>query len=122
VFADLPASGPGPGRWTGACPAGVGRQPHQFVQEIRFHRSPTNQRQARPERSGRAWKAAASFARNDRSVRPQEIVTTEGGEAIPLATTTSVLLPAGVPDGRVNLVEDLVPGATDTEVQSLVRA
>jgi hypothetical protein len=33
-----------------------------------------------------------------------------------------VLLPAGVLGGRVNLVEDLVPGATDTEVQSLVRA
>jgi hypothetical protein len=45
-----------------------------------------------------------------------------GDEAIPLATTTSVLLPAGVPGGRVNWVEDLVPGATDTEVQLLVRA
>ena len=46
----------------------------------------------------------------------------EGGEAIPLATTTKVLLPAGVPGGRVNLVADLVPGATDTEVQPLVLA
>lgn len=54
--------------------------------------------------------------------RPQEIVTVRGGEAIPLATTTSVLLPAGVLGERVNLVEDLVPGATDTEVQLLVRA
>jgi hypothetical protein len=78
--------------------------------------------QARPECSGRAWKAVASFARNDRSVRAQKIVTVAGGEAIPLATTTSVLLPAGVPGGTVNSVEDLVPGATDTEVQSLVRA
>jgi hypothetical protein len=58
----------------------------------------------------------------DRSVRPQEIVTFDGGEAIPLATATSVLWPAGVLGGRVNLVEDLVPGSTDTEVQSLVRA
>jgi hypothetical protein len=53
---------------------------------------------------------------------PQETVTVEGGDEIPLATTTSVLLPAGVPGGRVNSVEDLVPGATDTEVQLLVRA
>ena len=45
-----------------------------------------------------------------------------GAEAIPLATTTSVLFPAGVPGGRVNLVEDLVPGRTDTDVQPLVRA
>ena len=55
-------------------------------------------------------------------VRPQGIVTVEDDEAIPLATTTSVLLPVGVPGGRVNLVEDLVPGATDTEVQLLDRA
>ena len=46
----------------------------------------------------------------------------DGGEAIPLATTAKVLLPAGVPGGRVNLVADLVPGATDTEVQPLVLA
>ena len=71
---------------------------------------------------GTGLEAVASFARNDRSVRAQEIVTVAGGEAIPLATTTSVLLPAGVPGGTVNSVEDLVPGATDTEVQSLVRA
>ncbi len=45
-----------------------------------------------------------------------------GGEAIPLATTTSLLWPAGVPGGRVNLVADLAPGATDTEVQPLVLA
>jgi hypothetical protein len=62
------------------------------------------------------------LARNGHAVRPQDTHTVDGGEAIPLATTTSVLLPAGVPGGRVNLVEDLAPGATDTEVQSLVRA
>jgi len=50
------------------------------------------------------------------------MITSEGGEGIPLATTTSVLRPVGVPGGTVNLVEDLVPGATDTEVQPLVRA
>jgi hypothetical protein len=65
---------------------------------------------------------AAPFARNDRSVRRQGIVTVTGREAIPLATTTSELVPAGVPGGRVNWVEDLVPAATDTEVQLLVRA
>jgi hypothetical protein len=65
---------------------------------------------------------SSRVVRAERPVRPQGIVTVEGGEAIPLATTTSVLLPAGVLGGRVNLVEDLVPGATDTEVQSLVRA
>jgi hypothetical protein len=54
--------------------------------------------------------------------RRQKTVTVDGGEAIPLATTTSELLPAGVPGGMVNWVEDLVPGATDTEVQLLVRA
>jgi hypothetical protein len=85
-------------------------------------RSMASERQARPECSGRAWTAAGSFARNDRSVRPQEIHTVVGAEAIPLATTTSVLLPAGVPGGRVNRVEDRVPGATETEVQLLVRA
>lgn len=78
--------------------------------------------QARPECSGRAWKAAAPFARNGRRVRYEETVTVVGGEAIPLATTTSVLWPGGVPGGRVNWVEDLVAGATDTEVQFLVRA
>jgi hypothetical protein len=59
-----------------------------------------------------------------RSKRPlaQKIVTVEGGEAIPLVTTTSVLWPAGVPGGKVNLVEDGVPGTTDTDVQSKVRA
>jgi hypothetical protein len=65
-------------------------------------------------------KAAAPFARNDRCC--QGIVTVTGGEAIPLATTTSVLLPAGVRGGRVNWVEDLVPGATETEDQLKVRA
>jgi hypothetical protein len=85
-------------------------------------RSTASERQARPECSGRAWTAAGSFARNDRSVRPQEIHTVAGAEAMPLATTTSVLLPAGVPGGRVNRAEDRVPGATETEVQLLVRA
>ncbi|HSZ39006.1 MAG TPA: P1 family peptidase [Trebonia sp.] len=56
------------------------------------------------------------------SAGPQGIVTVTGGEAIPLATTTSVLLPAGVCGGRVNRVADQAPGATETEVQSLVRA
>jgi len=60
--------------------------------------------------------------RNDPSGRPQEIVTVAGAEAIPLATTTSVLLPVGVPAGRVKLVEEAVPGLIDTEVQPLVRA
>ena len=53
---------------------------------------------------------------------PSGDLTVHGGEAIPLATTTSVLLPSGVPRGRVNLVAELVPGLTDTEVQPLVRA
>ena len=70
---------------------------------------------------GTGPQAAAAFARSYRRADP-EIVTVAGGEAIPLAITTSVLGPVGVPGGRVNLVEDLVPGATDTEVQSLVRA
>jgi hypothetical protein len=39
-----------------------------------------------------------------------------------LAITTSVLLPLGVDLGSVNWVEELVPGATDTELQSCVRA
>ena len=53
---------------------------------------------------GAGLESPASSARNDRSVRPQETLTVAGAEAIPLATTTSVLLPAGVPGGRVNLV------------------
>jgi hypothetical protein len=78
--------------------------------------------EARPEFPGRAW-ISASVVRGERTLcSPQKTVTVVGGEAIPLATTTSVLLPAGVPCGRVNWVEDLVPGATDTEVQLLVRA
>jgi hypothetical protein len=82
----------------------------------------TSERRARPECSGRARTVVAPFAGNERCIHRQEIVTVEGAEAIPLAMTTSVLWPAGVPGGRVNLVEDLVPGATDTEVQSVVRA
>jgi hypothetical protein len=39
---------------------------------------------------GTGPEAAAAFARNDRPACPQEIVTVEGGEAIPLAITTSV--------------------------------
>lgn len=50
------------------------------------------------------------------------IVTVDGADAIPLAITTSVLGPAGVPAGTVNWVADLVPGAIDAEVQLLVRA
>jgi hypothetical protein len=77
--------------------------------------------QARPGFSGAGLaKAAAPFARDGR--RGQGIVTVTGGEAIPLATTTSVLLPAGVRGGMVNWVVDVVPGATDTEDQLKVRA
>ena len=54
--------------------------------------------------------------------RGSEIFTTDGADAIPLAIKTSVLLPAGVPGGRVNLVEDFMPGRTDTDVHLLVRA
>ena len=63
---------------------------------------------------------SASFAENDRCF--YLTVTVTGAEAIPLATTTSVLLPAGVPAGSVNWVADLVPGAIDTEDQLVVRA
>jgi hypothetical protein len=47
-------------------------------------------------------------------------VTVLGAEAIPLAITTSVLLPVGVDFGIVNWVEELMPGATDAELQSCV--
>jgi DNA-binding CsgD family transcriptional regulator len=74
----------------------------------------------------RAWLGAGPRSRcrsrNDRSVRRQKIVTVSGAEAIPLATTTSVLRPVGVPAGMEKRVEDLAPGATDTELQSNVRA
>jgi hypothetical protein len=83
--------------------------------------SPAKRGQARPGFSGAGLaKAAAPFARDGR--RGQGIVTVTGGEAIPLATTTSVLLPAGVRGGMVNWVVDVVPGATDTEDQLKVRA
>jgi len=39
---------------------------------------------------------------------------------MPFATTTSVLGPAGVPFGMVNLVDEAAPGATETDVQLLV--
>jgi hypothetical protein len=71
---------------------------------------------------GSAGQARSGYPERAWLAQPQETHTVEGGEAIPLATTTSVLLPAGIPGGRVNLVADLVPGATDTEVQPLVRA
>jgi len=54
--------------------------------------------------------------------RSQRIVTGTGDEAIPFATTTSVLLPAGVVLGTVNWVDELAPGAIETDVQLLVRA
>jgi hypothetical protein len=54
--------------------------------------------------------------------RCQRIVTGTGCEAIPLATTTRVLGPAGVVLGTVNLVDEKAPGAIETDVQLLVRA
>jgi hypothetical protein len=59
-----------------------------------------------PRMAGGPGKAPASFARNDRSVWPKKTVTVTGAEAIPLATTTSVLVPGGVPGGSVNLVAE----------------
>jgi len=87
-------------------------------------RRPPSRERPRPTPNARGGpgKQPRRSRRNDRSVRRQGTLTVEGGEAIPLATTTSVLLPCGVPRGRVNLVEELVPGWTDTEVQPLVRA
>jgi hypothetical protein len=41
---------------------------------------------------------------------------------MPLATTTRVLSPLGVVFGTVNSVEDLAPGATETDDQLLVLA
>ena len=54
--------------------------------------------------------------------RSQRIVTPTGDEAIPFATTTRVLLPAGVVLGMVKLVDEVAPGAIETDVQWLVRA
>jgi len=67
-------------------------------------------------------KPAGEYPADGSSRSAQRIVTSTGSEAIPLATTSSVLSPAGVPFGTVKLVEDAVPGATDTELQPLVRA
>jgi aryl-alcohol dehydrogenase-like predicted oxidoreductase len=67
-------------------------------------------------------KPAGEYPADGSSRSVQRIVTSTGSEAIPLATTSSVLSPAGVPFGTVKLVEDAVPGATDTELQPLVRA
>jgi hypothetical protein len=49
-------------------------------------------------------------------------VIATGAEAIPLAMTWTVLAPVGVRFGIVNLVDEVVPGATDTELHCLVRA
>jgi hypothetical protein len=54
--------------------------------------------------------------------RSQPIVTGTGCEAIPFATTTRVLAPAGVVAGRVKWVDEAAPGAIETDVQRLVRA
>ena len=54
--------------------------------------------------------------------RCQRIVTGTGCETIPFATTTRVLLPAGVEFGTVNWVDEPAPGAIETDVQLLVRA
>lgn len=54
--------------------------------------------------------------------RSQRIVTGTGCEAIPFATTTRVLAPAGVAVGTVKSVDEATPGATDTELPLLVRA
>ena len=50
------------------------------------------------------------------------MVTATGAEAIPFATTTRVLAPAGVVVGTVKSVDEEAPGAIDTDVQLLVRA
>jgi hypothetical protein len=95
--------------------------PHEPSRARQHANRLTSARPAPNARDG-PGKAAAPLARNDRSFRSQGIVTGTGREAIPLATTTSVLLPAGVPGGSVNWVADLAPGAIDTEDQLLVRA
>jgi hypothetical protein len=96
-------------------------QARPFANRATRHGPATSSRPA-PAFSGRAW-SVTSGVRAERPLgRPQETVTVEGSEAIPLATTTSLLLPAGVVSGRVNWVEELVPGATETELQSWVRA
>ena len=78
--------------------------------------------QARPGFVGTGL-VSDSVVRHERPLTcPQEIVTVEGAEAIPFATTTKVLLPLGVDPGIVNWVEELAPGAIDTELQSCDRA
>ena len=52
----------------------------------------------------------------------QLMATDTGCEAIPFATTTRVLGPAGVVFGTVKLVDEEAPGAIETEVQLAVRA
>ena len=76
----------------------------------RCSRSPN----ARPSRR------AASLPRPGR--RRQLIVTETPREAIPFATTTRVLAPLGVVGNTVNFVDEGANGATDTELQSCVRA
>ena len=78
------------------------------------------QREPGPPRMLGTGLESASFA--ETTAARYLTVTVTGGEAIPLATTTSVLLPAGVPAGSVNWVEDLAPAAMDTEDQLVVRA
>jgi hypothetical protein len=62
-------------------------------------------------------RATRPYVRRNR--RSRRIVIGTGDEAIPSATTTRVLAPAGVVPGRANFVDEIAPGAIDTEVQSL---
>jgi hypothetical protein len=50
------------------------------------------------------------------------MVTDRGAEAMPLATTTSVLGPVGVAGATVKFVEDAAPALIECEVIELVRA
>jgi hypothetical protein len=50
------------------------------------------------------------------------MVTGTGFDAMPFATTTSVLFPGGVRRGSVNSVIDAAPGAVENVVQLCVRA
>jgi hypothetical protein len=54
--------------------------------------------------------------------RSQLTSTDTGTDAIPLATTTSLLAPVLTPAGTVKLTDDALPGATDIEVIFAVRA
>ncbi|HLY50830.1 MAG TPA: hypothetical protein VKR21_16700 [Solirubrobacteraceae bacterium] len=49
-------------------------------------------------------------------------MTATGAEGTPSPTTTSVLAPAGVPDGTLKFVAERTPGAIETDVNPLVRA